>query len=168
MEKLQRENENNKQLYKSLLKDYEDALYQLAEARLHIDRLRFGAEVDINKHYIITHSKQDQGDPNAKGLSSTRKEREMEACSGLINSIGDVQSRLNQLHEATARSEESPAAPVDAMNSELLDILKLHERLSNELAPFLKEKESENSDYVKNEVGHTFILLFIKIIIIYF
>ncbi|XP_003385954.1 PREDICTED: uncharacterized protein LOC100637037 [Amphimedon queenslandica] len=151
MEKLQRENENNKQLYKSLLKDYEDALYQLAEARLHIDRLRFGADVDINKHYIITHSKQEQGDPNAEELSFTRKEREMEACSGLINSIGDVQSRLNQLHEATARSEESP--PLDAMNSELLDVLRLHERLSNELAPFLKEKESGNTDYVKNELS---------------
>ena len=156
MERLQRENENNKQLYKSLLKDYEDALYQLAEARLHIDRLRFGADVNINKHYIITHSKEEHGDQNFKELPSTRKEREMEACSGLINSIGDAQSRLNQLHEATARSS-AEFAPRDVMNSELLEILRLHERLSNELAPFLKGKESENTGYVKSEVGCTFI-----------
>ena len=50
------EAERQRQLYSTLLREYEITRQQLAEARLHIDRLRFGAHVDVYKHYIITHT----------------------------------------------------------------------------------------------------------------
>ena len=50
------EADRQRQLYSTLLREYEVTRQQLAEARLHIDRLRFGAHVDVYKHYIITHS----------------------------------------------------------------------------------------------------------------
>ena len=56
VEQLKLESQATKQLYTSLLHEYEDTRHQLAEARLHIDRLRLGANVDIRKHYILNHS----------------------------------------------------------------------------------------------------------------
>lgn len=142
MEGLKRENENNKQLYKSLLKDYEDALYQLAEARLHIDRLRFGAEVDINKHFIITHSRMDSP-------SSSGDEHEENGGPALIMQIQDLQSRLSGLHDSTACSG---SYSLDGVKSELLDIHQMHQRLSNELAPLLI-KDDEKAKLIKKEVS---------------
>ena len=56
MEQLKLESQDTKQLYASLLREYEDTRHQLAEARLHIDRLRLGANIDIHRHYILNHS----------------------------------------------------------------------------------------------------------------
>lgn len=43
------------QLYTTLLREYEDTRLQLAEARLHIDRMRFGRNVDLHRQYVIRH-----------------------------------------------------------------------------------------------------------------
>lgn len=43
------------QLYSTLLREYEDTRLQLAEARLHIDRMRFGRNVDLHRQYVIRH-----------------------------------------------------------------------------------------------------------------
>lgn len=51
-----KQTDRQRRLYSTLLREYEIIRQQLAEARLHIDRLRFGAHVDVYKHYIITHS----------------------------------------------------------------------------------------------------------------
>ena len=56
VEQIKLENQTTKQLYASLLHEYEETRHQLAEARLHIDRLRLGANVDIHKHYILNHN----------------------------------------------------------------------------------------------------------------
>ena len=44
-----------KWLYATLLQEYQDARLQLAEARTHIDRMRFGRNVDLHKRYVIRH-----------------------------------------------------------------------------------------------------------------
>ena len=60
-----RSSRKHKQLYVTLLREYEDTRLQLAEARLHIDRLRFGANVNINRHYVINHTR---GPGDSSGL----------------------------------------------------------------------------------------------------
>ena len=52
---MQTSSQKHKRLYSTLLREYEDTRLQLAEARLHIDKLRFGRNVDIQRHYIIRH-----------------------------------------------------------------------------------------------------------------
>ncbi len=50
--------QKHRRLYATLLREYEDTRLQLAEARLHIDRLRFGRNVDIHNHYVIRHGRE--------------------------------------------------------------------------------------------------------------
>lgn len=166
------QNENSKQLYKSLLKDYEDALYQLAEARLHIDRLRFGAQVDIKKHYRLTHSNVDEAaaihskvtadviDANGQDellseghfqfqttdTAATRRSRSS-AAAAAVKQINDLQRRVVALHEKTQFSEIS----LDEVKSELLDIHQMHQRLSTSMMEGDDINSAENTS-IKDEV----------------
>ena len=43
------------ELNSKLQDEYDELLKRLAEAELHIDRMRLGANVDLNKYFIIRH-----------------------------------------------------------------------------------------------------------------
>ena len=62
--------QKHRRLYATLLREYEDTRLQLAEARLHIDRLRFGRNVDIQNHFVIRHGRERLRDRHCRSESS--------------------------------------------------------------------------------------------------
>jgi hypothetical protein len=46
------------ELNSKLQDEYDELLKRLAEAELHIDRMRLGANVDFNKYFIIRHHRE--------------------------------------------------------------------------------------------------------------
>ena len=46
------------ELNSKLQDEYDELLKRLAEAELHIDRMRLGANVDLNKYFIIRHHRE--------------------------------------------------------------------------------------------------------------
>lgn len=158
MDEIRSESDNNKQLYRSLLKDYENALYQLAEARLHIDRLRFGgAHVNIHKHFVLTHSiapssqrcvSNDGSMDENDGSFTLENYRENITAdqfalrrAAAVKQIAELQHRLHALHERTAYSEIS----LDEVQSELMDIHQMHQKLATDLAVMMDAADDDTS-----------------------
>jgi hypothetical protein len=135
---LRAENEHNKQLYKSLLKEYEDALYQLSELRLYIDKLRFGANIDLHKYFTIRYHNH-HGDAKPSPVNATQctvtdhhgdgssaaKAKDKASSEQLRN----LSQRLSKLHEKTCQS----AINLDDVAHELEEIYHLHQTLANNI-----------------------------------
>ena len=50
-----------------LQSEYDDLLKRLAEAENHIDQLRLGNPINVNRQFVITHEHHYSGDPGARG-----------------------------------------------------------------------------------------------------